>query len=55
MLTAAERYRGSVYKVDPDNIEEMAFCEDSDRFLMCGDGEMTNRCRSRRCDEAGRC
>jgi hypothetical protein len=42
MLTAAERYRGSVYKVDPDDIEEMAFCEDSDCFLMCGDGEMTN-------------
>ena len=46
MLTAAERYRGSVYsvyKVDPDDIEEMAFCEDSDRFLMCGDGYGSRR------------
>jgi hypothetical protein len=35
MLTAAEHYRGSGYKVDPDDLR-------SDRFLMCGDGETTN-------------
>ena len=37
----------------PDEIEEMAFCEDSDRFLMCGDGEMTNTDHRRGAGHAG--